>query len=141
MDARMVGEVGTLRPLREFPLKESETLSWETLFLETPPQHPSPQPSCGLPVFRDGELPQASLSAVGTLSVLPGFPEAAGECRGGPCGAYPALVGESLLPSFATLEAGWLHPLFSLAFVVPEAKEKELSLGPPLPPADSPAGP
>lgn len=42
MNGRM-GRLGRCALAREFPLKETETLSWETLSLETPPR-PSPFP-------------------------------------------------------------------------------------------------
>lgn len=87
----------------EFPLKERETLSWETVFLEALLfLIPQLQPSCFLGCR---ELPQASPSAVGTLSVLPEFPEAAGGWGGGrTVGRVPAASSQhsgdlSFLPS------------------------------------------
>lgn len=53
MDGWM-GRLGRCIHRREFPLKERETLSWETVFLETPPEPSSPpHPSYGLPGFWD----------------------------------------------------------------------------------------
>lgn len=133
MDGWINGEIGTLRSHREFPLKETETLNRQTLFLETPPQHPSPQPSCGLPVFRDGGTSSGLSVRAGDAFGSAGIPGGGGRVQWGSLWRLPSPRGGSLFPSFATLEAGWLLPLFSLLFVVPEVREEELSLELPTP--------
>ena len=139
------GALGRGAHAREFPLKESETVSWETLFLESPSRPRSLQTSFHHPAVAfpfSGNFLRPLHPRRSTLSVPLGLPEAAGTNGAGwrslnthrDLSPLPSPLSQLLIP----IPRKRLPPSCSAFVVLGGAgrggSHEELSLEPPFPP-------